>query len=119
MSPGRQYLTPREKAAILEQQCHGCAICGGKGPYQWDHALPNAFKPGKPDQALCRACHLEKTRQDLKDIARSNRLAGKTGQTKRRKARGYSLIKSNPTIPTRSFDKPKEGFKHFKKYERN
>lgn len=53
----------------------------------------------------CREHAAEKTVKDQKDIGHVRRMAGESGQYKRRKSRGYSLIKSNPHIPSRPFEK--------------
>lgn len=53
-------------------------------------------------QPLCGPHHLQKTRLDVKMIARAKRLAGETGQYARRQKRGGSSIKSAPFPKTQS-----------------
>ena len=57
-----------------------------------EHSMPNAFKRGKPDQLMCRACHKIKTLRDVKAIAKAKRLKGETrSQYERRKKFGSKL----------------------------
>lgn len=64
-----------------------------------EHSTPNAFKPGKPDQLMCLACHNVKTLKDVKAIAKVKRLNGKTtSQYERRR-------KFGPKLRGRGFDK--------------
>ena len=75
---------------------------------EYDHRVPNAllYDGDYIDwRALLPACHANKTKTDVANIAKAKRLAGETGQKKRRDSRGGSSIKG------RGFDKP-PGYKH-------
>ena len=57
-----------------------------------EHSTPNALRPGKPDQLMCRPCHTLKTLRDVKAIARMKRLNSATlSQYERRKNFGSTL----------------------------
>jgi hypothetical protein len=78
-----------------------------------EHALSTG---GGHTFANCRAthkqCNFQKAYdQDMKQAAKSRRLRGLSGQLKRRKARGGSMIKSAAKIQSRGFDRSKtKGF---------
>jgi DNA helicase-2/ATP-dependent DNA helicase PcrA len=70
----RRQLPEASKKAVLWRQKYHCASCGCLLPptYELDHLTPLAA--GGTDglanlQALCRACHVQKTRLDMGDIA--------------------------------------------------
>jgi hypothetical protein len=90
----RLYLTQREYDALLKAQDGACCVsgCGATSGLIAEHSTPNALKPGKPDQLMCRACHKVKTLRDVKAIAKGKRLSGKTmSQYERRKTFGSRL----------------------------
>lgn len=90
----RLYLTPREYDRLLEQQNGMCCVpwCENRGDLIAEHSTPNALRPGKPDQLMCKACHKVKTLRDVKAIARAKRLSGETmSQYERRKKFGSRL----------------------------
>jgi len=91
---GRLYLTQREYDALLEKQGFKCCVegCEVSEGLIGEHSTPNAFRAGKPDQLMCRACHKVKTLRDMKAIAKAKRLNGKTmSQYERRKKFGSRL----------------------------
>jgi len=105
MSKGREYFSASEWNAQLIAQGGVCASpgCNSTGPFDADHSTPNAFEAGKPDQLLCKPCHAEKTKRDVKAIAKTKRLNGTTGsQWKRRIERGFSLLRGRGFDKTRS-----------------
>lgn len=129
MSDGRKYCTPKEKREIARDQNLKCA-CGCGEPIaeerdgviiilkgtEWDHSTVNKFKPGKPDQALTKACHARKTAKDKGKIAKVNRILGVTqsqwadNRKHHRPINGRRVwpkrsLNSNPTIPSRPFER--------------
>lgn len=107
-SQARKYLTKKEIAEMLLRQGGKCAAagCESKGPFEADHSTPHAFLSKKPDQLLCKTCHLEKTRQDVKNIAKAKRLSGETSsQYTRRKRNGSKIKKRVSKWPKREFPK--------------
>ena len=97
----RLYLTQREYDALLERQGGTCCVrgCRAREGLIGEHSTPNAFRPGKPDQLMCLACHKVKTLKDVKAIAKAKRLCGKTtSQYERRR-------KFGPKLRGRGFDK--------------
>lgn len=105
--------TKRERANIIERQRWICGCgCGQPlvpGRIHMEHTIPNAIRKGKPDSAWRDDCHAKKTSRDRKVIAKCKRLAGEAGQYARRQARKAKglrpLINSNPTIPSRPFER--------------
>lgn len=94
----RGYLTKREWNALLEAQGGKCCVagCESTGPFDGEHSTPATWTGGKPDQLMCRDCHKQKTRRDKAEIARTNRLNGKTlSQYERRKRFGPALKSKN------------------------
>lgn len=92
----RTRLSPTERAAMLARQ-GGCCVVWGctetRGLIE-EHSTPHAWSGGKADQLMCVAHHKEKTRADIKAIAKVRRIArGKTQYDKRKKA-GGTRIKS-------------------------
>ena len=58
----RVWLTGEEKAVILEQNEHKCALCLSRGPFEWDHIARHSESYGEQVfQNLCPQCHREKT----------------------------------------------------------
>lgn len=58
----------RVRASILNRDGHRCRQCGRAGRLEVDHVRPlkdggDRFDP-RNLQALCRGCHIEKTRQE-------------------------------------------------------
>jgi hypothetical protein len=103
----RLYLTQRVYDRLLEAQGGKCCTKGCRQTEALiaEHSTPNAFKPGKPDQLMCRACHKVKTLKDVKAIAKAKRLNGaSTSQYERRK-------KFGPTMRGRGFEK-RRGYSH-------
>ena len=64
----RTWLTPEEKAAILEDNEHSCAICGSKNvAFEFDHIARLSESYGEQEfQPLCPECHREKTTQEAR-----------------------------------------------------
>jgi hypothetical protein len=90
----RLYLTQREYDTLLEAQGGKCCVegCSATEGLIAEHSTPNALRPGKPDQLMCKACHKVKTLRDVKAIAKVKRLNGKTtSQYERRKKFGSRL----------------------------
>ena len=90
----RLYLTAREYDALLKRQRGACCVRGCKATEGLiaEHSTPNAIHPGKPDQLMCRPCHKVKTLRDVKAIAKTKRLNGRTmSQYERRKKYGAKL----------------------------
>lgn len=101
----RGYLTRKQWADMLDAQGGKCACGCGKtpedGPFEADHSTPNALVAGKPDQLLFWRCHREKTKRNVREIARAKRLSGETmGQYERRRRFGPTL-QSRPMQSTR------------------
>lgn len=114
----RLHHSLRVKETLLAKQDGKCGLCGQElcGRIDWDHIIPLAL--GGPDtpenlQAVhAEGCHSEKTKTDVKRIAKAKRMAGETGQYARRlrngpqiKSRGFQTTlrkKMNGTIEVRS-----------------
>lgn len=89
-----------------------CELCGDECPtradYEIDHVVPEGLRidydPRLPLSAehgklLCRKCHDKKTKRDVREIARSKRLASKhyvTGQGLTEIARRYKVKQEDP-----------------------
>jgi hypothetical protein len=96
----RGYLTKTEWAAMLERQGGKCACGCGRTPddgrFEADHSTPNTWEAGKPDQLLHWRCHRIKTKSDMREIARTNRLNGKSlSQYEKRKRFGPAMKSRN------------------------
>jgi MOSC domain-containing protein YiiM len=96
----RRYLTKREKAEVCLRQNGKCGLCADRlrsGTIEYDHRIPLAAG-GTNDlenfEALCTPCHRDKTKLDVRDIAKVRRLSGETGQQKRRSEKGSGLMNS-------------------------
>lgn len=82
---GRRHLPGRLKAEIMLRQEGCCADCGTRlilGFFVFDHRPPLALREAgddanDPDRlaAICWTCNEQKTPRDLKEIARTKRLA--------------------------------------------
>lgn len=100
MKARRAYLTKRERAEMIARQGGLCFTfgCDGK-PEIGEHFTPVALgNSDKPDCLLCKACAKEKTRRDVKAIAKVKRIRNGKTQADKRAAKG-SRMKS------RGFDK--------------
>lgn len=123
MSAGRKYCTPKEKREIARDQNLKCA-CGCGEPIaeerdgviiilkgtEWDHSTVNKFKPGKPDQALTKACHAKKTAKDKGKIAKVNRILGVTQSQWADNRKHHRPINGRKQMPSRKI----EGWRDFK-----
>jgi hypothetical protein len=111
----RRKLNEKERAELVRRQNGKCAGCGIK-PKRWEYDHRKARWKGDTDQSdlatwqafgsrdEC-SCHAEKTAAEAAERAQMRRLRGETGQLKRRKERGGSMIKSAAKIQSRGFDK--------------
>ena len=60
----------RIRRAVLERDAWRCTSCGRAGKLEVDHITPLQREPGQDPydpnglQALCRGCHIEKTRRE-------------------------------------------------------
>ncbi len=99
----RGYLTQKEWAALLEAQGGVCCVkgCSVTEGLQGEHSTPNAIRAGKPDQLMCVPCHKIKTRKDRKEIAKADRLSGKTLSQYERRRRFGPSFKSRNTFQDR------------------
>lgn len=92
----RRRLTPTERAAMLARQ-GGCCVVWGctetRGLIE-EHSTPFAWRADKPDQLMCVQHHKEKTKLDIKAIAKVRRIVYKKTQFDKRKAKGGTRIKS-------------------------
>ena len=58
------------RRVVFKRDNWRCVMCGRAGRLECDHVVPLEHEPGQnpydPDgcQALCRRCHVEKTRQE-------------------------------------------------------
>src|SRR4051794_14439853 len=87
LSPERRSIPRRVRAEILLRQEGRCADCGTRliiGIFVFDHRPPLALRdetddPNDPDRlaAICWTCDEQKTPRDIKEIARTKRLAEK------------------------------------------
>ena len=86
-SCGRRFLPARLKAEIMLRQDGCCADCGTRlilGFFVFDHRPPLALRDvgddaNDPDRlaAICWTCNEQKTPRDLREIAKTRRLAAK------------------------------------------
>lgn len=101
----RRSLSAKEKLDVLKSHPH-CPICRSEvsvSDAEWDHWIP--LELGGSNEVdnfrgLHPPCHKEKTRQDVKAIAKARRL--------RKKRLG--LTKPKKAIPSRPFAKRKNSF---------
>jgi len=83
--PDRQWIPGRVRAEIMLRQGGRCAECGTRlilGFFVFDHRPPLALRePGEDANdparlaAICWTCNEQKTPRDLKEIAKTKRLA--------------------------------------------
>ena len=58
------------RRAVFERDGYRCVMCGRAGRLEVDHISPLQREPGQDPyaptglQAICRACHIEKTRRE-------------------------------------------------------
>jgi len=104
----RASLTPKERAAMLQAQNGLCGCCCGRelgARFIAEHGLPVALgNLSKPDHLRREDCASEKTREDVRQIAKAKRQGGETGQQARRARRGFALIRSRGFQGSRRFD---------------
>lgn len=102
--------------AVFLRQGVPCACCGeplSPGDFHMDHIHPLDALGGQGEdnwQALCSACHADKTRGDLARSRKGARIRGEAGQLKRRRELGPALVSRNDLkgrtsrpIPSRKF----------------
>ena len=93
----RRRLTPTERAAMLARQ-GGCCVVWGctetRGLIE-EHSTVHAWTGAKADQLMCVQHHKEKTKRDIKAIAKVRRFVYKKTQFDKRKAAGGTRIKSH------------------------
>ena len=64
----------RVRRFVLERDRYRCVMCGKAGALECDHITPLQKEPGQnpydPNglQALCRPCHIEKTRRENRRV---------------------------------------------------
>lgn len=100
----KDFSVKTKKQAFIASCIDGvpwCAICEMqiKGTPEYDHEIPDAFACDllgyeindlRNCQVLCSKCHSIKTKDDVKDIARADRLKNKEAGIKPRKRKmGY------------------------------
>lgn len=85
----RRRLTPSERAALLERQGGLCVSWGCEESENLieEHSTPYTWTGEKPDQLMCKDCHKEKTRRDIKAIAKVKRIQKKERGEERAKRR--------------------------------
>ncbi len=100
----------RVKEAIIARQNGLCTLCGQPlvGRIDFDHIRPLGLLGDDASDNLqaihAEGCHSEKTKADVKRIAKAKRQAGETGQYARRKKNG-SKLQSRRKIVSAGFDK--------------
>lgn len=109
--PKRKSFSARDVASVFikyQARCAACAIKVQMDNYDIDHIV-RLDAGGKHElenwQLLCVPCHKEKTRVDNREAKKGRRIRGESGQVKRRKARGGSMIRSASKIQSRGFNK--------------
>lgn len=106
-TPKRPAMTKARRARIWMRDDGLCYLCGlkiGLGEaYDIEHVIPWALSFDDSDENLKLAhkegCHKDKSRKDVKAIAKAKRMAGEHGQQARRKKENYR------PMPSRGFDK--------------
>jgi len=92
----RRALTLSAKVEAMEANAL-CPKCFRPfaGNVEYDHEIPLGIGGKDHDETalvpLCRKCHSDKTKADVKRIAKCRRQAGVTGQQARRKKNGSKL----------------------------
>lgn len=102
----RRRLSPSARAALLKKQDGHCCARGceeTRGLIE-EHSTPFTWTGALPDQLMCVPCHKEKTRRDIKNIAKVRRIAGGKTQADKRAECGPKL-RSNAKLQSRGFDK--------------
>lgn len=100
MKAKRAYLTAKEKAAMSARQGGVCFVWGCTNPIAiWEHFTPVAMgNAEKPDCGLCKEHADEKTKRDVKAIAKVKRirkkLAGETKAKRPIRSRGFDKTKT-------------------------
>jgi hypothetical protein len=113
---GRRKLNEKERAELVRRQDGKCAGCGIAPRHGWEADHGKALWKGDTDQSDLTTwqafgshkdcgCHAAKTAEEARERAQMRRLRGETGQAKRRKERGGSMIKSASKIQSRGFNK--------------
>lgn len=93
--PRRQYWSERQWRETFEAQGCKCGYCGDTaGPFEADHEIPSAFIGGLPTIILCVPCHRKKTKIDVRNIAKVNRLAGNSQYDRRQRLKAEGKHKS-------------------------
>lgn len=111
MKAKRHSLTARERLAMRAAQQDACALCSGAlgAGFIAEHSWPVAMgNEAKPDCLVCARCAADKTRGDIRMIAKTKRQAGLTGQQARRakrKAEGRGKLWPARKITSRGFDR--------------
>lgn len=101
----RKKFSPKDRARIFAAHGGVCGLSGAKikptDDWHIEHRIPVALGGSNDDENLYPALvdpHKEKTRDDVKRIAKAKRQSGiEGGQAARRAKRGFSLIKSGPS----------------------
>jgi hypothetical protein len=101
----RRRLSPKARAALLEQQGGVCCVpgCGSTGPFDGEHSTPFAWTGALPDQLMCEACHAAKTVKDVKAISKVKRIL-RTMAGERSRARKGPPLRSKPFRVWRAMD---------------
>lgn len=85
----RGYLSARQKVALIEKQRKKCAICGGRpARFEFDHIQELSLGGTNAEdnwQALCRDCHVAKSRTGHAERKVMRRKRDQTSQWARRK----------------------------------
>lgn len=106
-APPRPSVSKARRARLWDRDGGRCYLCGEKvkagEPWDAEHVLAWGLSFDDSDENLKVAhkdgCHAEKTKQDVKSIAKAKRQSGiEGGQWARRK-------KSGPQLKSRGFDK--------------
>ena len=100
----RTRLTPTERAAMLARQGGCCVVWGCTETHGLieEHSVVFAWTGARADQLMCVAHHKEKTKRDIKAIAKTRRILYKKTQFDKRKKAGGTRIKSRGFDKTRS-----------------
>src|SRR5215203_3423849 len=101
LSPERRSIPRRVRAEIMLRQEGRCADCRTRliiGLFVFDHRPPLALRdeaddPNDPDRlaAICWTCDEQKTPRDIKEIARTKRLAEKHQDFLERQRAGHGV----------------------------
>ena len=77
----RKALTPNQKFRLCEKHGWRCAKCNDPGlvieDFEYDHDIPVGMEGGSHEgnyKPLCPGCHAKKTKRDMFNIAKLNRL---------------------------------------------